>query len=430
MHDSGNPVDHPPAVTAFDVVIGGAGPAGLCLALECVDLGLRVACVDPNLGTAWPNQYGAWYDEWASTRYAEFISHAWEHARFFSNDTALVLERRYARVHGAKMKAYQIARLQGLGAALIHDRVLEVHRNEDIVIIETRERGPLTARLYVNACGAGVGVSANRNAAAEPPSSKNALAWQIAWGEKLTVARIPEELAHDFCFMDFRYPDHSASEWRQQPSFLYAMPFDDTTLFVEETSLAASPPMSLETLRARLHRRLDWMGVEVIERLEVERCRIPMNLPLPRPTADSIPWGAAAGMIHPATGYMLSPMVRRTLALARAIARELDANARLDAAAMRRLHGAVWPRSLRKAHDLYEFGLAEVLTMDADEVSEFFRSFLSLPQQNWATFIDGARSHREVTAAMFRLLIEAPASIKARLVKAGFRRPRALLNTL
>lgn len=47
------------------------------------------------------------------------------------------------------------------------------------------------------------------------------------------------------------------------PSFLYAMQLPDGKVFLEETCLVAKPALPFATLKRRLHRRLNAMGIKV-----------------------------------------------------------------------------------------------------------------------------------------------------------------------
>ncbi len=49
---------------------------------------------------------------------------------------------------------------------------------------------------------------------------------------------------------------------REVPSFLYAMPTAAGRVFLEETCLVAKPALPFATLKRRLHRRLDAMGIK------------------------------------------------------------------------------------------------------------------------------------------------------------------------
>ena len=50
---------------------------------------------------------------------------------------------------------------------------------------------------------------------------------------------------------------------RKLPTFLYAMPFSDTRLFLEETSLVARPAVPFEELKQRLDARLEHYGIKI-----------------------------------------------------------------------------------------------------------------------------------------------------------------------
>ena len=91
----------------------------------------------------------------------------------------------------------------------------------------------------------------------------------------------------------------------EEPSFLYAMPFSPTRIFVEETSLVAKPPVSSAELERRLEARLAGLGVRVVAVLEDERAMIPMGSAIPALGQRVVPFGGAAGTVHPSTGESL-----------------------------------------------------------------------------------------------------------------------------
>jgi hypothetical protein len=86
------------------------------------------------------------------------------------------------------------------------------------------------------------------------------------------------------------------------PTFLYAMPFSPTRVFLEETSLVARPALGFAELRARLRARLAHLGVVVTAVEEEECCLIPMGGVLPRLPQRVLGIGGTAGMVHPSTG--------------------------------------------------------------------------------------------------------------------------------
>lgn len=60
-----------------DVLVVGAGPAGLALAAALGERSLRVVGLAPDPRAPWPNTYGVWHDEVEPLGYAPFLSHIW-----------------------------------------------------------------------------------------------------------------------------------------------------------------------------------------------------------------------------------------------------------------------------------------------------------------------------------------------------------------
>ena len=89
--------------------------------------------------------------------------------------------------------------------------------------------------------------------------------------------------------------------------------------------LSASPPVGFDVLERRLNQRLAARGVSITEVHEVERCLFPMNLPMPDFSQPVVGFGGAASMVHPATGYMVGALLRRSPSLADAIATAVNA---------------------------------------------------------------------------------------------------------
>jgi lycopene beta-cyclase len=69
-------------------------------------------------------------------------------------------------------------------------------------------------------------------------------------------------------FMDWRDEHLQASPAMRAsnealPTFLYAMPFSPTKIFLEETSLVARPAVGFQDLKDRLEERMKWLGIKV-----------------------------------------------------------------------------------------------------------------------------------------------------------------------
>jgi hypothetical protein len=69
-----------------DVVIAGAGPAGIATAARISSQALRVVVVDPNPLQHWPNNYGVWVDEFEAMGLQDCFEQEWNKANVFLGD--------------------------------------------------------------------------------------------------------------------------------------------------------------------------------------------------------------------------------------------------------------------------------------------------------------------------------------------------------
>jgi lycopene beta-cyclase len=142
-----------------------------------------------------------------------------------------------------------------------------------------------------------------------------------------------------------------------------------------------------------------------------------MTLPLPDLHQPVVGFGAAASMVHPATGYMVGALLRRAPGLAQTIATALQ-NAQAEPAAIAR---AAWcelwnPDRLRKYY-LYRFGLEKLMRFDEALLKQHFDTFFSLPQSQWSGFLADRLSTPELLVAMVRLFGIAPNSLRWNLMQ-------------
>ena len=349
-------------MTTLDVLVLGAGPAGVALAAACARVGLSVAVLAPDPEAPWIPNYGAWAAElpdgwrgWAAAEWPEVVVH-------IDGARRHVLPGPYVKVDGRRLQASLLA--------AVPDR----RRG-------TAEDAP-TARVVVDTTGA-ESPRVPRRGRADP-------GWQLAWGEVLEVEGAPPEAL----LMDWRGPGPPPGE---PPSFLYALPLPDGRWFAEETVLVSRPEVPPELLRARLGHRLDRMQVRVRARHDVERCRIPMGMPLP--TGSVAAFGSAAGFIHPATGYSLATSLRLADPAAHAIAGALDGSARaIDPTAA--LHAACWPEDRVRAWALHRFGMEALVRMDLSSVRAFFDAFFHHPPAVWSGWLAGTLPPAGIATAM------------------------------
>ncbi|MGZ3143986.1 lycopene cyclase family protein [Lentzea chajnantorensis] len=186
--------------------------------------------------------------------------------------------------------------------------------------------------------------------------------------------------------------DTTLMDWRGGDTFLYTVPLGDNQVLVEETCLARRPGMPLSELRRRLDARQ-------LPGVREERVRFPLDAPRHKGA-----FGAAAGFIHPATGYS----VATSLALAPRVAAAIKAG--------EDPHQVIWSKKARAVHALRRFGLETLLRMDADETRDFFELFFRLPAESQRAYLSGREDLAGVSAAMVRLFGTAPARFKLKLV--------------
>lgn len=182
-------------------------------------------------------------------------------------------------------------------------------------------------------------------------------------------------------------------DWRNGDTFLYQVPLGHNRVLVEETCLARRPGMPLSELRAKLHARLEAGQQE-------ERVRFPLDAPRQK----NLAFGAAAGFIHPATGYS----VATSLTLAPKVAQAVKAGENPK--------HVIWSRKARIVHGLRRFGLEALLRLDAAETRDFFELFFRLPPELQRAYLSGREDVRGTTAAMVELFRAAPWRLRANLV--------------
>lgn len=394
---SGDAADGP------DVAIVGDGPAGLALAAACRAVGLRV--VVHGSGEPWRATYAAWRDDVPMVP-----------DEVFSSVTDVV-----DVVGGGR---HRIRRPYGVFANDALREHLLAGLSPDDVRSGRVDPAALDAPTVVDATGADPDV--------EPR------AWQTAYG--IVLPEVPEALdtAPDaVTLMDWRAPartvgaaDDAGDEAgddtdddtgddadRRSPSFCYVVPVHDGWL-VEETVLAAASAVAPAVLRARLAARLGTDGPALLTHaVRVEEVRIPMGLPIPRRPRrrGPVPFGAAAGFVHPATGYSVAASLRAAPRVAQVVATGGD------------VWSAVWPRPHRRARALHDYGLDALLRLDGPETAAFFDAFFGLPVDRWAAYLRVDVTPGEVAGVMRRVFWRAPWRVRRRLAAGDLRVLRRLV---
>jgi len=409
----------PDSTTTYDVAIIGSGPAGSCLAWALGSReGLRVAVIDPRIDAPWPNNYGSWSEEWdaLAKRTPELelhqcVDHEWKTTDCFfggswgiPEETRTKLERGYVRVDRetlrrnviAKSPKERVHRVQGAVNARVSSECRNVFSTNDIahdahgttltVTTSDSEKRQLRATLVVDCTGFESKLT-TRTGLPKP-------GYQIAYGFEADVTGYAESGYDPEAMLLFDYRDsHLDVENEFPPTFMYAMPFGpgktpgSTRVFFEETVLVSRPALSLAECERRAAQRLAKLGIRVVsEKTDVELCYIPMGGPIPDKHQRIVAFGAAAGLVHPATGYQLCRVLCATTDLSASIGAALKARTNPDLAA-RAAYAAVWPRKTSLQRDFTVFGGEFLLTLGAEDLRGWFTAFFELPTDTWAGFL-------------------------------------------
>jgi lycopene beta-cyclase len=387
-----------------DVLVVGGGPAGRALAGQCAQRGLRTTLVDPTPDAPWRVTYGCWAADLPAGLPAAAVA-ARAQGRAIAL-TARPLGWEYAVLDVPALRAHLDAGMARAGVAVRTGRVAGVSAPGTAELTDgTRIR----AGVVVDAGG-------RRQPLREGTRSGPPAADQTAYG-----VIVDEGLAAPFVapgealFMDWRR-DHGEPGW---PTFLYAVPLGQGAVLLEETSLARRPGLPLPDLRRRLTARLARHGIASTAGWPVERVRFPVDTPRHR-SRRAVGFGAAAPLVHPASGFSVAAALRLAPDVAAAIADHLPAGREAALAAARRV---VWPPPARLVHLLRRRGLEALLRMPPAEVPAFFEVFFDLPAHHRWAYLTARDDLSATMAAMNALFGRASWVLRGRLVGPALRPP-------
>ena len=397
-----------------EVLVMGAGPAALCIASALVERGVKVAGVAPSAPEApWQNTFGIWGPEVDALGLAHLLGHRWSHTSSYfaaglgSEPVAHGID--YGLFDKAALQRHWLIPCQDAGVAWTRGAVVAIEHHEQGSVVTTDQGDRLEARLVLDCTG-------HHSPFLKRPD-EGPVAGQAAYGIVGRFSNPPVEPGQ-FVLMDYRCDHLSEAERRcGPPTFLYAMDFGGGRFFVEETSLALAPEVPYDVLKARLLKRLAHRGIEVLAVEEEEFCLFPMNMPLPDLDQQLLAFGGGATLVHPASGYMIGALLRRSPALAQAIADGL-ADANLSSPSLARAAWqALWPLELQRKHALYRFGLEKLMRYPEGQLRQFFATFFSLPKLQWYGFLTNTLTLPALVGAMLRLFAVAPWSVRLGLMQ-------------
>jgi lycopene beta-cyclase len=381
----------------LDVLVVGGGPAGRALAAATAARGLRTVLLDPAPEAPWRATYGCWADELPPDLPASVVAArapgtaialsehrlGWEYA---------VLDVPGLRAHldgelhsaGVEVRAGRATGTAGLGAVRLADgRVLRAA----VVVDAGGHRQPL--RTGPGRC--------------RPAAQQTAAGVVVAEATAAPLVRPGEAL-----FMDWR-ADHGEEGW---PTFLYGAPLGGGSVLLEETSLARRPGLPLPALRRRLHARLAHHGIVAPAGAATESVRFPVDSPH-HGTPGVLAFGAAAPLVHPASGFSVATSLRLAPDVANTIAAQLPAGPGKALAAARSM---LWPRGARAVHRFRRIGLEALLRMPPAEVPAFFETFFALPPRHRWCYLVGRDDVCGTAATMHALYARAGWRLRTRLV--------------
>ena len=207
-----SPSELPPArPPASDLLVVGAGPAGLSVARHAARLGLQVVVAAPQPERAWTNNYGVWTDELAGLEESATISHRFARPEVWLGNEATVLDRSYARLDTLGLQRQLLAACLHAGVTFVDARARAVEHHGRGSRATFDDASQLDALCVVDATG-------YRSRFVERADRRRP-AFQSAYGELIDVESHPYPPG-TMALMDYR-PIPGAED---APTFLYAMP--------------------------------------------------------------------------------------------------------------------------------------------------------------------------------------------------------------
>ena len=378
-----------------DVLVLGAGPAALTLAAECSSRGLITQGIAPDPGAPWSPRYGAWRDELPAV-FSDAVAHSWSAAAVHTPEKRR-LDRPYVCLSTPALQ--QILDKRCAGMHWVDGFAEGLSHEADATTVRLRSGQRLRARVVVDATGEGALLE----------RSEATPAWQTAYGAIITTRGEHPWPLDEIGLMDFRGED-------ELPTFLYAQPLAPDRVFLEETTLIRSPEVPVSELRARLFQRLTRMGIDISDVGDEEHCRIRMMGSRPVFAQRAVGFGAAAGMVHPASGYQLARLPAAAEAVAEALASNLSSGP--DVAA-RAAWQALWPAARQRQWALYRFGAQILCDLDAHDTRRFFDAFFKIDSSLWTGFMSATLSPLGLARAMAAVFSAASLSTRRQLLSAG-----------
>mmetsp|Transcript_5967 Transcript_5967/g.21840 ORF Transcript_5967/g.21840 Transcript_5967/m.21840 type:complete len:548 (+) Transcript_5967:236-1879(+) len=370
----------------FDLLVVGCGPAGLAVAEKAGARGLSVGIIDPAPMKAWPNNYGVWVDEFEQLGLTDCIDRTWSKARVITDNggEGVPLFRPYARVDRMKLKCKLLGRCVEWGVGFLDSVVEGIEHGEKSSTVTCAGGRKVFSKCVLDATG-----HSRRLVEFERDFTPG---YQAAYGIMAEVESHPFDL-DTMVFMDWR-DEHLKPDAKKRnevlPTFLYAMPFTPTKVFLEETSLVARPQVEFDDLKERLEQRLAHLGVKVTGVEEEEYCLIPMGGVLPKLPQRVLGIGGTAGMVHPSTGYMIARTLSSADGFVDALVAGLKEQEKGGKSVQEVCEGVwenIWPDEEQRQRTFMQFGMEVLMELDVHGTRRFFNTFFQLQDKWWGGFL-------------------------------------------
>ena len=409
-----------------DILVLGSGPAARAIASllsNSKTSSWNVCLADQTYDRSWVPNYGVWEDEWeaVSKMFNEYaginilncINRRWGVTDcYFGGSFGIPIaerfriDRPYLRVDRDLLRqqlspdTYKVIRANHIVkrtlAPNLHSPAASIIHDESGSTVSLSDGTIVRAKVVIDCTGHESKLVLKEPRATDKPG------YQIAYGAMVTVEEddpaSPSIGPYDkeaMTLFDYRtdHFDDNNTQWLESaeraPTFMYVMPIQGNKIFFEETSLVARPAISFKECKDRCLKRLDHLGIKMIDIEEEEYCYIPMGGALPAKDQRIIGFGGATATVHPSTGYHLCRMLASAPAVASAIERELGRPDFNPDRASASAYNAVWfPENVRQ-RNFAVFGGEFLMKQNVEGLRGFFSGFFSLPLNLWAGFLAG-----------------------------------------
>ncbi|MCF8610647.1 lycopene cyclase family protein [Gordonia sp. HY285] len=355
--------------TIYDVAVVGAGPAGRVLAHRALAAGLRVAVVDPAPDRRWSATYGVYTADLPDWFDSSVIAAAAPSVTVFT-PTEQVVPHAYAILDTA---LFQDALT--LDAADVFDRYAATLSAR---LVTCADGSHVRARHVVDARGA--------RAADHPARPRQTAAGSVAHSDDPTMV-----------LMDWR-PAHRLPLTGAPASFSYRVALGGGRRLVEETCLVGAPPIDVDVLAERNRLRTAQPRVDEV----VDFPLLADTRPWARAANSPLRFGAAGGLMNPATGYSVGQSVRASDVVVEAILAGRDP------------HEALWSTRARLAYRLRTLGLRVLLSLRPDELVAFFDAFFRTDPVLQHRYLCGRDDAVGVLRTMAAVFAQAPMPLRVR----------------